>query len=125
MIKQYLSTWHIQGLPADAQVESVQVEYQLDVIPVDSNNCPGITIMITGTATIELQYFREVVNETHYAGRDIVTEIYKESKEVVDLYGFGLEDQGDFLYRAQYEAILEIEDLSEEDCKANLYFAAR
>jgi len=125
MIKQYLSTWHIQGLPADAQVESVQVEYQLDVIPVDSNNCPGITIMITGTATIELQYFREVVNETHYAGRDIVNEIYKESKEVVDLYGFGLEDQGEFLYRAEYEAILEIEDLSEEDCKANLYFAAR
>jgi len=125
MIKQYLSTWHIQGLPADAQVQSVQVEYQLDVIPVDSNNCPGITIMITGTATIELQYFREVVNETHYAGRDIVNEIYKESKEVVDLYGFGLEDHGEFLYRAEYEAILEIEDLSQEDCKANLYFHAR
>ena len=125
MIKQYLSTWHIQGLPADAQVESVQVEYQLDVIPVDSNNCPGITIMITGTATIELQYFREVVNETHYSGRDIVTEIYKEEKVVVDIYGHELEGQNDYLYRAQYEAVLDINDFSEEDCKANLCFEPR
>ena len=103
----------------------MEVECKLDVIPVDSRHSPGITIMITGTATINLEHFREVVNETHYAGRDIVNEIYKESKEVVDLYGFCLEDQGDFLYRAQYEAVLEIEDLSEEDCKANLYFSAR
>lgn len=125
MIKQQLTTWHIEGLPADAHVASVEVEYKLDVIPVDSRHSPGVTIMITGTATIYLEHFREVVNETHHAGRDIVNEIYKESKEVVDLYGFGLEDQGDFLYRAEYEAILEIEDLSEEDCKANLYFAAR
>lgn len=125
MIKQQLTTWHIEGLPADAHVASVEVEYKLDVIPVDSRHSPGVTIMITGTATINLEHFREVVNETHHAGRDIVNEIYKESKEVVDLYGFGLEDQGDFLYRAEYEAILEIEDLSEEDCKANLYFAAR
>ena len=120
-----LRTWHIQGLPADAEISSVEVEYKLDVIPVDSRHSPGVTIMITGTATIYIEHFREVVNETHYAGRDIVNEIYKESKEVVDLYGFGLEDQGAFFYRAEYEAILEIEDLSEEDCKANLYFAAR
>lgn len=120
-----LRTWHIQGLPADAEVSSVEVEYKLDVIPVDSRHAPGVTIMITGTATIYMEHFREVVNETHYAGRDIVNEIYKESKEVVDLYGFGLDDHCRFLYRAEYEAILEIEDLSEEDCKANLYFAAR
>ena len=125
MIKQQLATWHIQGLPADAEVACVTVEYKLDVIPVDSRHSPGVTIMITGTATIYLEHFREVVNETHYAGRDIVNEIYKESKEVVDIYGCGLEDQGAFYYRSHYEAILEIEDLSEEDCKANLYFAAR
>ena len=125
MIKQQLATWHIQGLPADAEVSSVEVEYKLDVIPVDSRHAPGITIMITGTATIYMEHFREVVNESHYAGRDIVNEIYKESKEVVDIYGCGLEDQGAFLYRAQYEAILEIDDLSEEDCTANIYFAAR
>ena len=125
MIKQMLSNWDIQGIPADAVVASVEVEYKLDVIPVDSWRCPGVTIMITGTATINLEHFREVVNETHHAGRDIVNEIYKESKEVVDIYGFGLEDQGAFLYRAEYEAILEIDDLSKEDCKANLYFAAR
>ena len=125
MIKQQLATWDIQGLPADAEVSSVEVEYKLDVIPVDSRHSPGITIMITGTATIYLEHSREVVNETHYAGRDIVTEVYKESKEVVDIYGFGLEDQGEFLYRAEYEAVLEIDDLSKEDCKANLYFAAR
>ena len=82
-----LRTWHIQGLPADAEVSSVEVEYKLDVIPVDSRHAPGVTIMITGTATIYMEHFREVVNETHHAGRDIVNEIYKESKEVVDLYG--------------------------------------
>ena len=125
MIKQYLRNWDIQGVPADAEVASVEVEYKLDVIPVDSRHSPGVTIMITGTATIYMEHFREVVNETHYAGRDIVNQIYKESKEVVDLYGFGLEDHGEFLYRAEYEAILEIDDLSKEDCKANLYFAAR
>ena len=120
-----LRNWEIQGIPADAEVASVEVEYKLDVIPVDSRHAPGVTIMITGTATIYMEHFREVVNETHYAGRDIVNEIYKESKEVVDIYGCGLEDQGAFLYRAEYEAILEIDDLSKEDCKANLYFAAR
>ena len=125
MIKQQLATWHIQGLPADAEVSSVEVEYKLDVIPVDSRHSPGITIMITGRATIYMEHFREVVNETHHAGRDIVNEIYKESKEVVDLYGFDLEDHGEFLYRAEYEAILEIDDLSEEDCKVHLYFVAR
>lgn len=125
MIKQYLSNWDIQGLPADAEVASVEVEYKLDVIPVDSRHAPGVTIMITGTATINLEHFREVVNETHYAGRDIVNEIYKESKEVVDIYGFGLDYHGEFLYRAEYEAILEIDDLSKEDCKANLYFEPR
>ena len=125
MIKQYLTNYDIQGIPADALVWCVEVEYKLDVIPVDSSQCPGVTIMITGTATIYLEHSREVVNETHYAGRDIVTEVYKESKEVVDIYGFGLEDQGEFLYRAEYEAVLEIDDLSKEDCKANLYFSAR
>jgi len=125
MIKQYLTNYDIQGIPADALVWCVEVEYKLDVIPVDSSQCPGVTIMITGTATIYLEHSREVVNETHHAGRDIVTEVYKESKEVVDIYGFGLEDQGEFLYRAEYEAVLEIDDLSKEDCKANLYFAAR
>ena len=120
-----LRNWDIQGIPADAEVASVEVEYKLDVIPVDSRHAPGVTIMITGTATIYMEHFREVVNETHHAGRDIVNEIYKESKEVLDIYGFGLEDQGAFLYRAEYEAILEIDDLSKEDCKANLYFAAR